>query len=538
MTLQIPANIVSQWPNVFDNAVDRLLAAPTEIEQNSLFLGFGAEDQAPITIDRRILPEHGLIIGGPGSNKTSVGLSPIVSQLIARADQSVVIIDLKGDMALFNNAREEAEWAGMPFRYFTTVAGNASHVFNPLEQTYLSRTSRAQRAQQLMAALGLDYGDIYGASFFSSIMELYLTNLMERYADNISSLTQLLRFCDPAAYKGLGPSDDWQKSRHLHAILKRLTEVYPLNAVQADFPAHDSPMKSSIQVAELLTRPTVVYFYMPAMIQAVTGRSIARLFLFSLLTAAALMTSSQKTLTVNVIIDEFQEMISGSTQTVLNQARGFKIPCLLSFQSLDQLKNGDLDLRDIILNGTLFKQVFRVQDLQMWDYLQRLGGEQVTHSLGWQQEPGWFEDYPSGEQLHPRNAAPASGSLRPRFNVQEVIRPAMEPNLIKQVSAHPHGSLIYVGKNSGLTHFHGRWVPTYSGYHVDYETYLRRATAMPWPQRTQATVVEPVVAAATGPRTAKASSPTVHDPLLNLIHQQAKANLAGKRDSTPRNGAH
>ncbi|MBU0717858.1 MAG: DUF87 domain-containing protein, partial [Planctomycetes bacterium] len=70
-------------------------------ERNHLLAGFNPENDYPILLSRGILREHAHIIGDTGSGKTALGITPLVAQLIGRPHTSVVIIDLKGDMALF-----------------------------------------------------------------------------------------------------------------------------------------------------------------------------------------------------------------------------------------------------------------------------------------------------------------------------------------------------------------------------------------------------------------------------------------------------
>lgn len=48
------------------------------------------------------------------------------------SDGSVVTVDCKVDMALFNTVRAEAERAGRKFKWFTNRPGHSAYVFNPL----------------------------------------------------------------------------------------------------------------------------------------------------------------------------------------------------------------------------------------------------------------------------------------------------------------------------------------------------------------------------------------------------------------------
>lgn len=182
-------------------------------EKAYLFLGIDPVAHHPVLLDRKILAEHVYIVGESGSGKTSLGIMPLLVQLIRgdsagvmpkRLDTHVndivettitcpnckevletsgtprvqefecpscnndfavnlsvaamprnedphppmVILDLKGDPALFHTVRAEAE-ARCPgsFRWFTPEKGSSSHCFNPfLDFSTDSRTMVQVRA--------------------------------------------------------------------------------------------------------------------------------------------------------------------------------------------------------------------------------------------------------------------------------------------------------------------------------------------------------------------------------------------------------
>ena len=117
---------------------------------------------------------------------------------------------MKGEPSLFNTARVEAERAGIPFRYFTFLADRASHVFNFFEQSHIESMSKSHLAQELLQGLGAEYGQDYGASFFSSINEVVLLNTL-RHALGVDSFRKLDRYLsDPNFYAhipGATPKD-------------------------------------------------------------------------------------------------------------------------------------------------------------------------------------------------------------------------------------------------------------------------------------------------------------------------------------------
>ncbi len=127
--------IESDAPDAMDNDgrcewqwfVDRLCSSPhvavnpmhREVrEAEHLFLGVGPNAEYPVLLDKSILREHSYIVGETGSGKTALGIAPLLIQLIrghAGPDgktvppPAIVILDLKGDNALFQTVKYEME---------------------------------------------------------------------------------------------------------------------------------------------------------------------------------------------------------------------------------------------------------------------------------------------------------------------------------------------------------------------------------------------------------------------------------------------
>ena len=131
----------------------RLRVSSDPIERDSLFMGINAADGSPVLVPRTVFQEHAHLLGDSGSGKTSLGLAPLISQLIRYRDCSVVIIDLKADdLALFEGARIEADKAGLRCRWFTNQLRQPTYGFNPLTQAHIDQLSLYQRVDMLTAA--------------------------------------------------------------------------------------------------------------------------------------------------------------------------------------------------------------------------------------------------------------------------------------------------------------------------------------------------------------------------------------------------
>ncbi|MBS0261574.1 MAG: hypothetical protein JSS02_06410, partial [Planctomycetes bacterium] len=151
----------------WDHLVARIQNSSDPTEQNSLILGVNAADDSPVLVPRDVFREHAHILGDSGSGKTSLGIMPLMMQLLRQGTCSVIVIDLKADdQVLFETISREAaavgrrfqslepEHPGFPFRWFTTEVGRATYAFNPLRQSFLQNLRDDQRTDLLTAALG------------------------------------------------------------------------------------------------------------------------------------------------------------------------------------------------------------------------------------------------------------------------------------------------------------------------------------------------------------------------------------------------
>jgi hypothetical protein len=147
-------------------------------------------------------------------------------------------------------------------------------------------------------------------------------------------------------------------------------------------PQHDQHAPNHIYMPRVLEDSEVVYFYLPALGEAVFVRQIAGLALYSLLTAAMQRRTHQQEPRHPfldgrqswVILDEFHELTGTSFEKVLVESRKYGLGLILANQSNAQLRHQDTDLSGIVFQGTSVQQYFTVDedDLRM---VQRMSGE-------------------------------------------------------------------------------------------------------------------------------------------------------------------
>jgi hypothetical protein len=470
----------SQTKSSWTIAVNRILNSRVALEREHLLLGRALEADYPVLLDRALLHQHAHLVGDSGARKTSLGIAPTIAQLIASNDCSVVVLDLKGDRALFETARIEATEAGADFRWFTAEPGHSSHVFNPLEQSHLDRFNPSQRTQLILEALALNYGDAYGRGYFSAVNESVLVNILRKYdVRNFIQLHKLLT--DAKIYETLGILDEPKDARHLAALVDRLISVPHLNLTYAQLADRPAVAAAAIDMPSLLSRPQVVYFNLRSPLNPIVSPAIAKLALYLLFTAAADRAPDQKC-HVYVVVDEFQQIVSENIPLVMEQARSSGLAFLIAHQSLDQLDRKAVDIRGTIQACTAFKQFFRASDPKTIRHLEELSGEGLFENLEWTQSIDAVLGVDHDQSFSP--LAAVDGTVK----VTESREPLLERNTILNVSSLPNTSFVHFTEGSNFTQFGAFPTPIISDYHISERAYDERREAS-WPPADERTII-------------------------------------------------
>lgn len=456
----------------WDNAVDRLVNPVSDDDPKNLYLGRNYFLDYPVLLDRRILDEHAHITGGSGGGKTSLGIAPLLSQLIASEDCSVVILDLKGDRAMLRTAEIEAKRSGAEFKWFTNRREVSSFVFNPFGQSHVARLTPNQRTQAVLQGLSLDYGDAYGKSFFSAMNEATLLNVLSRRM--IGSFVELSRF--------LRNQTAAKDSRHLAALVERLCEIYPLNLTEADLADNPTAWNERIDAPDILRNRQVVYFYLSTPEEPLSAGAIAKLLVYSLFTAAANRRPGENK-RVYLFIDEFQRVTSQSVKLVLEQGRGLGLSFIVVHQSTEQLAVTDRAMLQVVDECTAFKQVFRAQNEHEVQRLMDRSGMALYHTLSWQQD---YDSRAARSEDWFRPTAAHEGIVL----VGETAGPRLDRNTISEVSTAPLASFVSFGTSRGFTQYGGFTTPILCEYHVSEAEYLERNRA-DWPEDPGRTILVP-----------------------------------------------
>lgn len=476
--LSVHANSVStDW----DNYVDRIVNSDDELEREHLFIGTSEVGDYPILLHREILNQHVHILGDSGASKTALAMGPQATQLIARADSTVVIIDLKGDRALFESCRREAaRTRKLRFRWISNEVGTTTYGFNPFVQSHNVRLNVEQMTQQILQGLSLDYGIQYGAGYYTAMNEIVMNTIM--HETGIKSFAELKgHLSDRDWYKNIGFEEDWKQARHLGALVSRLASSQALNILPEAFPDAPAISRDVIDVANLYEEPQVVYLWLRSAIEPTNAPAIARLFLWAMFTAASHQPQDRNR--AYFFIDEIQQVVSDGIKLIFEQFRDIGGTLIAAHQTASQLRRQGTDLGDTVDSCTAMKQIFRASDLQSLERQEKLSGTRSDAV------PTWHQPYERG-----------TGDLATRYaelhadqglvRVSEKERARYDRNSIQAISARKQSSLVRFTFGSGYTQFAGKTIGIKSQFHISFDQYKSRRQ-MPWPTAPGAFVIEP-----------------------------------------------
>jgi len=474
------------------SALDPLSNTVREAEH--LFLGIEPKGDIPVLVDQAVLKEHCYIVGETGSGKTALGVVPILAQLIrghqldpgstkpgpeddpsfaALADDDhyspcppIVILDLKGDAALFHSIRAEAQgWANRTgrelddvFQFFTPEPTKDTFKFNPLSDFLAGERSLSQLTQLLLDSLALSHGEGYGRSYYTRRnRQLLNAALLEAKEKNQlpKDVPELYAYVENLART---------RSAEFKDAFELISTLHSLSQYQAI--AHDPDLRRhTIHMPTLLQQRQISYFWLPAAIESVSVRELGKMAIFSLLSAAIDRQRTGKPYRqAYLVIDEFQRLTGENFKVILEQARSYGVSNILANQTQGDLKTADTDLRPTIRTNTRAKMYFSLSDPEEVQALSQSSGEEISYMRS------YSSTFHGGEFAQSSQTETQSQALKPRLIRNDILR----------ASDHPLEFILQVSRGSGYTQFGGIPITvrtTFPHHKSQYDSFLEE----PWP---------------------------------------------------------
>lgn len=245
---------------------------------------------------------------------------------------------------------------------------------------------------------------------------------------------------------------------HVQEVMKRLAQCVPLNATQ-ESSADPLVAEQAIDLSHAFLSPQFLYFHLSATLSPSGAPEIGRLVNYMLLAAATQTTRKHQ---VFLVIDEFQRMVAGNLEYMLQLARSMGVGVILANQSMEDLKKSTVNLIPAIESNCRLRQYFSISSTEDRDRIIQNSGETVDIEYG-------------------RNSTPLNnGEWLSSYSESERVVPRLSKNDILHTSDHPSRSILQINRGDGYAQYGGFPVIIQSTYHISKAEYDRRRQT-PWP---------------------------------------------------------
>ena len=471
----------------FDCYLDRISKSGCAAENECVWIGFHQQLQFPLLIPTSLFNQHAHFLGGSGAGKTGLGLATLTAQMIRQKDGPVIVIDGKGDNALFQSVKKWCEEDKRKFKWFTTSAEKSTYLFNPLGQAAIEKFSLSDIVGFFLASLNLFHGTGYGRGWFTQASKTALAEAakLERMGENKPATLEM--FCQQLEVIMQDKKELAKSAKHVLYMLQTLAEFPQLNnAVVNDPPDLAKPphpaCKHAIDMLEVIKKKQVVYFSFDSLTDRSSAGELSRMAIFSIIAAAKAYESEKfETPHVTVIIDEAQNIVASNIGDVIEMARSRGIHFVFSHQSRDQLKlDGSTDLRSDFDTCTQVKLHFDAQG-ETVKHLQEISGEVGYADGTWEQ---FMSDLAGGNAAKEfalcRYGNPAIATVRMQ------VGPRLTVNEIQDASGEKNSCIISVNRKDGVAQYRGAF-PIHIDYPINAEQFQTN-TKLRWPAKDGETI--------------------------------------------------
>lgn len=441
----------------------------------------------PLLMHKSVTEGHGQVCGKTQTGKTAITMSGLLIQKIRGVPQPVVgpddrpvvgvdgepirtdgpstpilIIDMKGDLALFNTARDECARRGQPFHAFTLEQGMQSSYFSAIDNFDADRRPTVELTELTANALSLYHGATYGTSYFSA---QHRDLLLNGFHSNPRPRTWT------ELHERLLAMYDRQEHRDVFELLSKVR-------VLAEYPQLGAPPPGAdvIRMKQVLAEGHCVYFWLPASVAAMSVRDVGKLALYAFLTEARTAANAGNAKRAYVFVDEIQCLTGDNLAVVFQQCASTKVSVIMANQSANDL-DADTSFRisQVVRDNVSWRCCFSMHDDQEMERWIRASGEECTYIPSY----GFSSSTSSSVSS---NGFSSSSSSSSSVNWQPVVHRRMNEDLIRQVNYTTGASLVQVDCDGpGGLPLYGIPRRVWTPWPLTKEEYERRSRT-PWPR--------------------------------------------------------
>lgn len=306
----------------------------SSVSTGSIHLGSEGITQQPVSLSRKDMNLHTLILGTTGSGKTNT-ICNIMEHAITQGDM-LIYVDGKGDLELAKNVQHYTELHNHSFYLFNMI-GCSCH-YNPLKTG--GSTSKKDRIIELRT---------WTEDYYRKLAEGYMQtvfNVLEaaKVPIDLSTLAQYM------TQKSLFMlAREYTLSSHLIDAIEQLDKaekhIGSLQSelstfIQSDIGHLFETSGGNKQVLELeraLEEKAVIYFCLQPLAFPAYSQTLGKLIINDIKALAASQLSKQHKQPIYCIFDEFSVFAGDQVINLINQGRSAGIHAVLSTQTLSDL---------------------------------------------------------------------------------------------------------------------------------------------------------------------------------------------------------
>ncbi len=330
-----------------------------------------------IALNKNRLNQHTLLIGATGSGKTTTALS-IINQLVYKLNQTVIIIDGKGDIDLINKIKTIDKNA-----FIWTIEGNKEY------QPFISN-NHIVLADKIMSLF--DFTEPHYQAMAHEYLLILIETLLKKKVK--ISLENIVKYFSIKQLQSLV-----EKASLEYDYLSDL-EAKNINGLQARINVYFQQLKNSIglknNLLEITKNHKVILFSLNSLTYPQLASNMGKLLIQDLKEFASI---KPLDMNINLVLDEFNVFASDNVINLINKTRSFNYQCFLCFQTINDLKTNTKDLTDTIFGNTANIIAHSVKDPNSAEYLAKVFGTiktvKLTRNMGSVRETEEFVFHPN-----------------------------------------------------------------------------------------------------------------------------------------------
>jgi hypothetical protein len=205
-----------------------------------------------------------------------------------------------------------------------------------------------------------------------------------------------------------------------------------------------------------------MYCAFSSLLAPTSSPELLRVLVSALLTVGTMV--GNRSTKVLLVLDEWQRMVAGNIELLLQQARSLGVTVVLANQTVGDLKQGSIDLTHTVEGNTSLQAWFKDLDQAGMEQIRNFGGVTI-------------------DTMCDVSTSSTPSGVSESISYKEVKVDRFTTNEIAAASSRQNNFIVRVADNGGYAQYDGIPFVARYAYHIDEAEYQRRVNR-PWPGKT------------------------------------------------------